>query len=267
MEGKYECPGCFSLVPAEYIDFKTRTATCPFCGNLVTFKRTTINSSQGVAHDVENAVRFFLENNLDSAKRYAESALSVSVDNAVGLYIIAYYSAFKAEIKTRNHLERFFKEELKGIEFDEEELEGFKKVILHSLTHVADYEKEILSIISECQRGQELADFVDAFSPYLIAKRGTIDWFDKDMCDTYAKVTAMSNIPKTWYALYTAIIKNPDSPEASDTYYLKTKTARFYNDFVLGIGSIFGQIKDEALKAKFNGAFCKIKEAMNKKMN
>ncbi len=265
--GEFKCQNCGHSLRQSEINKDTLVGTCEYCGSMVTATRKQANATKEVLHSQENAVRFFLENNFDSARHYAEELLSCAVDNAVGLYIIAYYKAYKSEVKTRSHLDKFFKNDLSNIDFTDEEVEGFKKVILHSLTHVADYEKEILAKLLECQSPNDLADFVDAFSPYLVAKRGTIDWFDTEMCDVYTRVTSFTNIPKTWYALYTAIIKNPDSPEASDTYYLKTKTARFYNDFVLGIGRIFEQIKDEALKAKFNGAFCKIKEAINKKMN
>ena len=266
-DGNFLCSSCGRTLQPSEIDKNTRTGTCSFCGCLVTFTRKEVNSSKQVLHDLENAVRFFTESNYDSAKRYAEAVLSTSVDNAVGLFIIAYYNAFRAEIKNRTHLDRFFNEELPKIELDEEEVNNFKKVILHSLLHVADYEKTILAVVGRYQAPQPLAEFVDAFSPQLIIRRGTIDWFDAEMCDIYGQVAAYTNVPKTLYALYQAITKNPDSPEAGNTYYLKTKTARFYNDFVLGIEKIYQRIADPALKAKFIGAFAKLKEAINKKMN
>lgn len=267
MQGQiYQCPGCFTPITAENIDFKTRRAVCPSCGNLVILTRKTLNSSESVLHDLENAVRFFSEHNYDSAKRYAEAALSVAVDNTAALFIIAYYSAYCAENKTRKHIDRFFTETLSDIEFDEEELQAFKTVVLKSVLHVVDYEKIILSKMLESLSVDELAEFTDSFSPYIICKRSNIDYLDSEMTEIYTRITERVDVPKTWYALFQSIIKNPASPELDGTYYLKTKTERFYNEYVLRIGMIFEHIKSEALKAKFNSAFCKKKEEIYSKM-
>ncbi len=267
MEGQvYECPGCFSPIPADRIDFQTKRATCPYCGNLVVLTRKSINTSQGVLHDLENAVRFFIDNNFDSAKRYAESLLSVSVDNAVGLFIIAHFKAFKAEAKSRLLLDKFFKEELPEIDFDTEELESFTKIILHVLFNLADYEKEIVSAMVQFLPKKELGQFIDAFSPYLITKRSSINWFDAGMKEAYKNVTMITDVPKTWYALFQAMLKNPDSPEVENNYYLKTKAERFYNEYVLGIGEIFSNIGNAELKNKFNGAYEKKAAEMKSKI-
>lgn len=267
MQGQtYQCPGCFFNLPADCIDFKTRRAVCPACGNLVTLTRKSINTSETVVHDVENAVRFFCDGNFDSARRYAESVLSVAVDHAAALYILAYYSAFVAENKNRTHLEKFFNETLLDLDCDEEELEALKKIMLKTLGHLADYEKIILKKLSATQRPKDLAEFVESFCPYLIGKRINIDWFDSEMVDLYYFITLSADIPKTWYALFVSISKNPDSPEAGNTFYLRTKTERFYREYVLGIEKVFSGIKTDVLKAKFNGAFCKKKEELINKM-
>ncbi len=267
MEGQtYQCPGCFTTITAENIDFKTRRATCPACGNLVILTRKVVNSSKSVVHDMENAVSFFCDGNFESAKRYAESALSYAVDNAAALYIIGYYYAFVAETKTRKHLDKFFNEIFFDLDVDDEELDMLKSLMLKTKMHLADYEKSILKKLNVYQSASDLTEFVDAFSPYLILARNSMDWLDEEMVGIYAQISRDTDIPKTWYALLQSIIKNPDSPEASGSYFFEKKVARFYNDYIGGIGKIFGNIKNAELKAKFGGAFLKTQQTIKNKM-
>lgn len=268
MQGSaYKCSCCPYVFKEEEINFQTRRATCPRCDAVTTFSRSVVNGSTTVLHDVENAVRFFEERNFESAKRFAESALSVSYDNVVGLYIIAYYNAYCASVKKRTHLDKFFNEELPEITVDPDEMEALKKVLKKSALHVADYEQAVLSKILETDPPESIPEFVDAFSPYIVNKRASIDWFTPEMKDIYVELTRRANLPKTWYALFQQIDANPDSPEQGNTYYLKTKTARFYHDYVCGVGEIYDAITDEALKTKFTSAFGKKKQIFVNKMN
>ena len=261
MEGQvFTCPGCFTTIPASCIDFKTRRAVCPSCGNLVSLSRKSINTSDKVVHDIENAVRFFTSDNYDSAKRFAESALSVAVDNIPALFIITYYNAYKSEIKTRKQLEELFHHTIQDIIMDEEEAEQAKTVWLKVAPQLADYENVILNTLYSCQNDKDITTFTDAFSPYIIGKRGDIDWFDGEMEKLYKEISERGDIPKTWYALYQSIDKNPESPIATDSFHLKTSAKMFFDGYVLRIGRIFESIKNETLKAKFLGAFNKKKE-------
>lgn len=267
MEGEvFTCPQCGASIPAQYIDFKARTANCPFCENFVTFPRKQINGSAGVQRDLENAIRFFNDKNFDLARNYAERALSVSYDNVVALFIMAYHRAYYAATKSRSDLEKFFKETLPGVEADPEEIEMFKGLLLKCILHVSDYEENILGKFLETLPDAELAEFVEGFSPYIINKRVNIDWFTPRMCDIYAEITKKVDIPKTWYALFQQISTNPDSPEPENTFYLKTKTQRFYDSFVCGIGKIYSGIINENFKAKFCGALDKKKQIYFAKM-
>lgn len=264
----YKCSCCPYVFKENEINFQTRRATCPRCDAVTTFSRSVVNGSTGVLHDVENAVKFFEERNFESAKRFAESALSVSYDNVVGLFIIAYYNAYHAPIKKRTYLDKFFNEELPEIGVDVDEMDALKKVLKKCPLHLLDYEQQILDkILATTGDEREIVDFVEAFSPYIISKRPSIEWFNPKMKGIYAELTARANLPKTWYALFQQIAVNPDSPELENTFYLKTKAARFYNDYVCGVGEIFSQIKDEALKTKFVSAFEKKQQNFVKNMN
>ena len=267
MEGQvFQCPGCFTTIPAECIDFKTRRAVCPSCGNLVILKRRDINNSDKVVYDVKNAVNYFLDANYDTANRFAESALSVAVDNAAALFIIAYYCAFSAETKTRKHLDKYFYETLPELELDADEAEYCKQLWLKTVPHLVDYEKIILTKMLETQSPKDLGAFVESFSPYAIARRTNSEWLDKDMAELYKTINEQTDIPKTWFALYSSLGKNPDSPELGNTYYLTTKASRFFNNYILRIGEIFSKIKNEVLFKKFNGAFNNEKEKIKNKL-
>ena len=200
---------------------------------------------------------------------YAKETLSFAqdLDNAVALFIIAYYEAYVATVKSRDEMNKFFYETLATIDFADDEMEAFKEIIHHAVYHVADYEKVILKTLVEKDGIVATAKFIEDFSPYLINKRASIEWFDNEMCEIYAKITEQADIPKTWYALYQGITKNPASPEASQSYHLKTATKVFYESYVLGVGKIFSGIKDEKLKAQFGGAFNKIDTMIKYKMN
>ena len=261
----YKCPGCGQAIQFQNVDFKTRRAHCDWCENDVVLPRSEINTSDKVINDLKNAVRFFKDKNFDSAHRFAESILSTAVDNAVGLFILGYCKAFVATIKNRDFLEKFFFETLGTLEFDEEELSAFKEVLLTVIPHVIDYEEPILSALL-AQDPEGIVEFTEAFSPFAIMRRVNISWVNDNIFGLYKEITSRGDIQKTWYALYTAMVKNPDSPYQGG-FFLKTKTARFYNDFVMRVEDVFQGIQDEKLRAKFLGAFLNKKQEFITKMN
>ncbi len=265
MEGQYICPGCGYALQEQHIDFAKRRGKCPRCGNVVTPQRPKANTSEVVLHHLDNAVRFFEEGNFVSAKNSAESALAVANDNIVALYIIAYYNAFCDSNKTPTFLDHFFKETLQETDVLEYEMEHFKKIVLMTKVKNFEYEAEILWKLVQTEKEKDLTEFVEAFSPYSITCKRSVEWFNKTK-DAYIAVTRAANVPKTWYALFQQITQNPESPEKTGAYFLKTKSEKFYNEFVLGVGEVFANIKDAQLKAKFYGAFEKTKQAIKAKL-
>lgn len=262
----YQCPNCGQALSAFNIDFKTRHAHCDWCNTDSFLTRSSVNSSDKVLNEQKNAVRFFLDKNFDGANRYAEMILNTAIDNAVGLFIVAYYKAFIAPVKSRNLLQKFFTETLETIDFDAEELGAFEELCIAAGSHVGEYEESILSTVLSCDPRGVVA-FTDAFSPFVIVKRYNMDWCNERIFNVYEQITRLGNIPKTWYALFVAIAQNPDSPYSGNTFYLKTKTARFYNEYVLRVGKVFEGIQDEKLRVKFNGAFLNKKQEYISKMD
>lgn len=263
----FKCAQCPYVFKENEIDFTTKRATCPKCGKLTVFTRKAINSSSTVSHEVESAIAFFDDNNYDSAKRAAETALMLSGDNAVALFILAYYNAYHADVKTQAGLDKFFKNSLPEIDVDLEEMDALKRLLLKKVMSLVDYEEEILAKILDTQKRRDIPDFVEAFSPYTINKRGSIDWFTPKMIDIYTALTEKADIPKTWFALYKQISENHDSPEKANTFYLKTNTKLFFDKYVCGLERIFAEIGDPTWKAKFVGGLQKKKEYFISKMN
>ncbi|MBR2904009.1 MAG: hypothetical protein IKC37_05105 [Clostridia bacterium] len=267
MEGEsYKCPGCGDAIPADRIDFKTRIGKCPSCRKDRYFPRRTLNSSTGVLAKLGSVVNFFKDKNFTSAYRAAETILMTAVDNAAALFVIAYCKAFTGEPRTRANLDKLFNETLPTLEFDEEELEALKELLIAGAPHLGDYEEQILSSML-ANDPQGVAAFADAFSPYIVMKRSNVNWCTPKIWETYKGISAQGNMAKVWYALYVCIEKNPDSPYVNDNFFLKTKTQRFYDTYVEQVGQVFDSIQDDKMRAKFKGAFLNKKQDFINKMN
>lgn len=260
MEGEtYNCPSCGAPVPAGYIDFKSRRATCPFCGNAIVFRRKTINSSGGVSHNVELAIREFMQGNMVSSRRHAEDVLSVAVDNLPSLFIVAYIEGFVNATRTRIHLDRLFYETVPSVEADDEEISMWLPMLQKSVTHLGDYEGPILTLVKNMCPPKEAAEFMDGFSPYLLVRRSSTVFFTNEVKNGYLDITKKGMAPKTWFALLSSLEKNPDSPIPGATYYLTTKTKLFHDEYLLPVGEILSAIPEETLRRKFLAVYAKTK--------
>ena len=263
---KYICPGCGASLSANQIDRKTRTGTCHFCGLTVRFAKKHSANSPSVQVALEEGVRLFLAGNFDSARSCAENVLTMSRNNAAALFIVNYYRSYAAEVKDSRLMASFFRETWDDCLFEVEEEEFCKQMILKSIMHSGEFEKEILSKFNDYDDASEITEFTESFSPMLIMRQKNIDWFTPEMAEIYQSLTDKTNLPKTWYALYAGITKNPDSPYPGNQFFLKTKTQRFYHDYVLRVGQIFSHIKDPVLKQKYGGAYLKAKADIESKM-
>ncbi len=267
MEGeKHICPNCGMPVEASAINFKTRRAFCPWCQKNVIFPKRNSTASPNAVSALNEAYNFFLEKNFESAKNCAETVVSMVPNNVAALYILAYYKAFSAPIKNRSSLDKLFNETLPDAEFEIEEEEMFKELLLKTILHSGEYEEQIIGKFIEYDDENELCDFVEKFCPFIIARQVNTEWFTQNMVKCLKECSAITNIPKTWYALYVSISKSPDSPILKNTFYLKTKSSRFYSEYILPIGEIFAQIKDETLKKKFVSAYNKVKMEFEQKL-
>ncbi len=250
---QYQC-SCGYTFQEQDIDFKTRTARCPYCGSASKISRRQLNGSPEVVENIEIAVSAFNDGDLERSKLAADHILKVSDDNAVALFINAYYGAFHGAKRSSDQLDLFFKTKLKELEIEEDEAEMLKNLILKVVLHLVPYEEDILEGFYNCQRPEDLEEFVECFSPLVMVKRNDIDWFTPKIIDLYCKISAQSNIVKTWFSLYKQIGANPESPEKNNDFFLVKKTQRFYETFVLGVEKVYNSIADETNKQKFIGA-------------
>ena len=264
---KHLCSGCGIQIPPSAINFKTRRAHCEFCGQNIIFPKKSSTASPNAVHALNEATKFFLQKNFDSAKSEAETVVSMVANNVPALYIIAYYNAFVAPVKKRDALDHLFNEVLPEAELEIEEEELFKDLVLKTILHTCDYHEQILSKIVEYDDPKEAAEFIEQFSPYVITKSANIEWFTKGVADKYRQLTRTADIPKTWYALLLSISKNPQSPLLTGDFYLKTKTANYYSHYVLPIGEILENISNAELKNKFVPVYKKTRAEYEQKMN
>ena len=268
MEGEsYKCTGCGSEIPASLIDFKTRTAHCPWCGLEVVFPKRHSTASPSAVVALEQATEAFCNNSYEMANRLAESALTMVQGHAGALFITSYYKAFHAEIRASSLMNKYFEDVFPYAEFDIEEEEMLKKLIRKTMVRLTDFEEAILKKFSEYDDPKELAEFVEGFSPLLIMNRTSVNWLTPSMAEVYLAITRRTAIPKTWYALYASIKKNPDSPLKTGQFFLKTKCKRIYEEYVLPIGKILDSIQDDALRNKFHQAYESTKKKKKKAMN
>lgn len=259
----FTCPGCGQPVD---VDFKTRKGHCEWCGNTVTFPRKTFNSDDKVKNELTFSTRYFREKRFDDAKFHAENVLSVAIDNAPALFIRAYFEAFNAKNKNSERISDFFCE-LNDIDVDAEEIHQLTELFLLSVYKLESHEKDVLGWAERYLSGNDLLSFTDEFCPAAIAKWGSIDNFTEDVVKDLKAIAAQCSIPKTCYALLQAIEKNPDSPYPNNRFFLKTKTLRFYNDFVLQVGEIIKCMASQELKDKFYRVYKNKQEAYEKQMN
>lgn len=251
----YICPHCGTAFDENAVDHKTRRALCKMCGCEAVFPKRHITASPNALLALQEGARLFLNGSLESAKTCAETAISMSRDNIAALYIIGYYKAFRAEIKNSKSLDELFNNILPEAEIEIEEEEMFKQFVIKTINHSREYEEQILAKLAIFDDPKELAEFVEAFSPFAIMSRQSFSWLTPKMLSIYLEITRRTNIPKTWYALYSSLLKNPDSPFVGNTFFLRTKSERILHEVVEPIGQIFNAITDEALKNKFASAY------------
>lgn len=243
----FRCPGCGEPVD---IDFKTRKGHCDFCGNVVTFPRSAFNNSENVKNELKHCMRCFEEKRYVDAKTHAENILATAYDNAPALYGRAFYEAFSAVNKNSARIGEFFRA-IENLTLEGEEVEMLAKMFILTVYRLKDNEEDVLHFASTYLSGAELCNFVDSFSPLLIVKRDSIDFFTPTLSELYAEIATQCSIPKTCYALLQAMLQNPDSPYPENRFFLKTKTQRFYNDFVLPVGEIIKKMDSQELSSKF----------------
>ena len=133
------------------------------------------------------------------------------------------------------------------------------ELFLASPGRLLDYQEEIITVIAKNLQSEEdaktLCDFFDKICPYFISKWPSVGFLKPSLVELYMELVDHCGIPKTCFALLNAIQKNPDSPYAGNTFFLKPKTEYFYENFVLPVGKVIESMKDQQLRGKFMAAY------------
>lgn len=249
-----QCRGCGSTNVV--FDPKRRILLCNQCGKEEYYSRATLNASGKVVYGKKNAIRFFTDGKMEDARHYAMDVLNISADHAPALYIIAYYDEFSA--RRPDSMRRFFKQ-IESVALEHEEVRDMRTLLLASAYNLADFEEDVIKLIACNMQSPEDADdlcsFIDAFSPYLIARRTSSAFFTEDLIGMYQELAEHCSIPKTCFALLKSIETNPDSPYVNNGFFLKSKTRFFFEHYVTAVGDIVSSMRDQELRNKFWGAY------------
>ncbi len=252
--GGLQCHGCGSSNVV--FDPKKRILICNQCGKEEYYSRATLNATGKVLFSKENAINFFADGKFADAQRYAMDVLNISKDNAPALYIMAYYDEF---VRRKEGSIKFFFHEIEDLALEYDEVQELKRLFLASAYNLIDYEKEALRLVAVNMQSEEdaadLCDFVDKLCPYLIKKRSSMDFLTKDLIEIYEDLAGHCDIPKTCFALLKAIDENPDSPYTNNSFYLRSKSKYFYDNYILPVGKIINAMRTKELRDKFVNSY------------
>lgn len=248
------CRGCGS----SNVTFnpQMRLLTCNQCGKEEFYERATLNANGKVVLSRQNAVNFFLEGKYDKAKHYAMDVLNISMDNVPALFIIAYSDEF---VDKRNDSIRYFFEQVRDVALEHDEIQEMMKLVKASAYRLVNYEEQVIELFAknmqseECK--EELNNFMDAICPYFISKRTSMDYLSQNLTEMYKELVEHCGIPKTCFALLKSIEENPDSPYASNSFFLSAKCKYYYEHYILPIGEVIKCITNEDYRKKFMNAY------------
>ncbi len=249
-----QCSGCGSTNVT--FDPQRRVLLCNQCGKEEYYSRATLNVNGQVAYSRQNAITFFVGGKYDTASQYAHDVINIFIDNAPALYIMAYYD--EHILGKNGSIQSFFRfAESSALEYDE--IKELMQLFLASPYSLIEYEKNVITVVAKNLQderdAQMICDFLDKLCPYLIGKRPSMGFLSKEMVAIYSELAEHCGVPKLCYALLSAIQTNPDSPYASNTFLLKSKTRYFYDNFVLSVGKIIDSMADCQYKEMFQRAY------------
>lgn len=251
-----QCHGCGSS-NVEF-DPKSRKLICHTCGKEEYYSRATLNMNGKVVFSRQNAIHFFMDGRFEDSRHYAMEVLNILADNAPALYIMAYYEEFV--VKNDGAMKRFFRQ-MQEVALEYDEVQDLRQLLTASSYRLQDFEEDMIQLIAANMQAEEdiaeLCGFIDQICPYLISKRTSTGYLTKELADMYKELAEHCTIPKTCFALLKSIETNPDSPYADNSFYLKSKTRYFYDNYILPIGDIISAMNNPEYKDKFINSYQK----------
>ena len=145
------------------------------------------------------------------------------------------------------------------MEYDE--VQDLRKLFVASSYRLQDFETDMIQLIAANMQAEEdmeeLCGFIDQVCPYLISKRTSTGYLTKELADMYRELAEHCTIPKTCFALLKSMETNPDSPYMDNSFYLKSKTRYFYDNYIIPIGTIINAMSSQEYKEKFVSTYQK----------
>lgn len=244
------CHGCGSTEIS--FDPVIRKIHCNQCGKEEYYSRAQLGATGKVAFAKDNAIRFFQEGNLDDARKFAGDVLNTMQDNAAALFIMAYCDEF---VESRSGTIKDFFRELDSIALEYDEVRNLKDLFSASVYNLRDYETEMVSLVVKNMQSQEerseLGTWIDTICSYCIGKYPSSDFLTNEHVELYCDLALNCGIPKTCFALLKGIRSNPDSPYATNCFYMKAKTAYFRDHYVAPVGEVIAAMPSGPYSLKF----------------
>jgi len=249
-----QCHGCGSSNVT--FDAKRRIMVCNQCGREEYYSRSTLNANGKVVFAKQNALNSFSEGKFENAYRYAMDVLNISMDNAPALYIMAYYDEFI--MGRTGALNRFF-DQINSVALEYDEVSELRQLMLVSAIKLIDHEAQVIELIAKNMQSPEdkgeLCSFFDKLCPYFISKHTSCMFLTDQLSEMYQELVQHCGIPRTCFALLKSIDTNPDSPFSDHSFFLKSKSAYFYQNYILKLAKVFEGIPDNDIRAKFMKAY------------
>lgn len=244
------CHGCGSTD----VDFdpKTRKIRCRQCGREEYYSRAQLGATGKVAFAKDNAIHFFLDGNLSSAREFSSDVLNTMQDNVAALFIVAYCNEFVDGMA--GSMAGFFKNAAPtALEYDE--VRDLICLFEHTLHNMRDFEVEMVTLVVQNMQSNddrpELESFIDTVCPYCISHYASEDFLTPERIDFYQDIAANCNVPKTCLSLLKGIRDNPGSPYKTNSFGMRGRTAYFLEHYVEPVGRIVQAMKGSQLKPKF----------------
>lgn len=208
------------------------------------------------AEKIDRAFKQFMGGDFKGAAAGAEEVLRNISDHVPMQYIVAFYASFVENSYRRDAIAKFFVS-VKGRALLKEDVKLMKNMLLLSGVRIRSFESDALELLMGSEGSVTGAvGFAERFCPKIIAVRESSDYLNDRMITLYRLLVGAGAV-QICAALLNSIRKNPDSPYVTGSFHLKTKTERFYNEYVLPIGMLIENIADPNVRDQYRAAFIK----------
>lgn len=254
--GGLTCRGCGSSNVT--FNAKQRLLICNQCGREEFYERATLNANGKVILSRKNAVNFFHDGKYENARHYAMDVLNIAMDNVPALFVMAYNEEY---VDMHNgSIKRFF-QQVADVALEYDEVREMMELVSSCAYRLVDYEEDIIELFARNMQAdesiQELNDFLDKICPYFIGKRTSMDYLNRNLIEMYKELIGHCGIPRTCLALLKSIDTNPDSPYATNGFYLASKSRYYYENYIVPIGEILNCITNDQYRGKFLAVYNK----------